>query len=100
MNRKPKQYFAADLKKAVLDYHEWHGDTNVQLIGFVCDCLGDSLILTRVKDENKKKQSCLLSFYVMAGGEWDISEVESCSRENEFYMVQERMGGDVNGEDA
>ena len=100
MNRKPKQYFAADLEKAVRDYHEWHGDTNVQLIGYVCDCLGDAWILTRVKDEQKKKKSCLLDFYIMAGGEWDISEMESCDRADEFYMVQERMGGNVNEEDT
>lgn len=100
MNRKPIQYFAADLKQAVLEYHEWHGDTNVRLMGFVCDSLGDSMILTRVKDQQGKKQSCLLSFYIMYGGKWDISEAESCPREDEFDMVQTMMGGDPNGKNA
>lgn len=101
MKRKPKQGFNDALAKAVIDYHEWHRDKNIELKDFVCDDTGDSVILTRVVDEHGNKKSCLLSFgyrIKMTTGEavqvWDISEFAWCDRENEFYMVQDYMNGE------
>lgn len=91
----PKQEFDTSLKKAVLDYHEWHGDKNVKLIGFFCDPLGHPLLLTRATDENGKKVSVLLEFYYSfsASGEWDIKEYDGRPREDEYYMLCRQMSG-------
>lgn len=96
MNRKPKQTYDYSLRKAVLEYHEWHRDSHVELKGFVCDERGEPMILTRVIDEHGKPYSVLLEFYWDAVyARWDIKEYTGTPRKNEFDILQEYMGGGV-----
>ena len=98
-NPKPKQRFDDALAKSVIEYHEWHHDKKVEIVSFVCDSTGTPNILTRVTDEHGKKISCLLDFdYRFAendSGEmiqvWDVNEVTSSDREDEYQMVQNMM---------
>lgn len=81
-----KQAFDHDLRLAVEAYHDYHGDHNVRLVRFVCDPLGNPQILTRSTDNTGRKVSCLLNFF-WNGRVWDISENESCLREDEHCML-------------
>lgn len=87
------------LRKAVLDYHDYHGDKDVEIVGFVCDPVGESMIHTRVTDENGKPVSCLLQFYY--NGDWNISEYDGLHRECEHCLLQDYMNGreDYDGPD-
>ena len=89
----PKQMFEPSLEKAVKDYHEWHGDRNVKLMCFICDAIGESLLLTRVTDEQGNKLSCLLEFYYMNDDDgWDIREYNHSERDDEPMLIQCYMG--------
>lgn len=91
--KQPKQTFEPTLAKAVKEYHEWHGDKNIKLIDFICNPLGDSLILTRVTDEQGNKISCLLEFYYMNDDNgWDIREYNHSERDNEYMLMQDYIG--------
>lgn len=88
-----KQYFNPDLRKAVREYHMAQRDTKVQLVRWVCDPEGYSLLLVRFTDEQGKKVSSLMSCDTPCGpdDEWVVRECMSCPREDEGYMVQGNM---------
>lgn len=101
MNRKPKQSFDADLKQAVIEYHEWHHDRDIDVKAFICDPTGlYPVIHTRVTDEQGNKKSILLQFDYHYDHStdvqkivWDISELFSCDRKDELEMLEGYMGG-------
>lgn len=88
-----KQYFNPDLRKAVELYHMAQRDTKVQLVRWVCDPDGYSLLLVRFTDEQGKKVSSLMSCDAPCGPDdaWVVRECTSCPREDESYMVQGQM---------
>ena len=95
--KQPKQAFDIQLIKDVKEYHAYHGDKDVKLIGFVCDPVGESLILTHVTDENGKKASCLLEFEWGYGEEkFNIREFNGGPREEEYCMLCQYMGAECN----
>ena len=94
----PTQAFDVELIKAVREYHDWHGDKNVKLVAFVCDPIGEPLLLTRVTDEHGKEASCLLEFYWDGLEEkFDVKEYTGGNRDNEYCMCAMYMGSCDNG---
>lgn len=101
MNKQPKQGFDVGIIRAVKAYHEFHHDTQVELVRFVCNPVGEPMILTRVVGEDKKKMSCLLEFnwrYVDVNEhemeqQWEVIERESIERKDEYYMLCHYMTG-------
>ena len=101
MNKQPKQGFAAEIYAAVKEYHEYHGDKQIQPVRFVCDPYGAPMILTRVVGADKQKMSCLLEFHSHCkyengnpvGVEYDVIERDSIKRKDEYYMLCRFMTG-------
>ena len=95
-----KQGFDRRLVRDVNEYHDWHGDTKVELKGFVCDPAGEPLLWTRAVDENKHKVSTLLSFTWNGLEEkFNIHEVEGGPRENENCMLCSYMNSNEWGDE-
>ncbi|MBR6030182.1 MAG: hypothetical protein IKP40_13950 [Clostridia bacterium] len=88
-----KQQFNPDLRKAVQDYHLAQRDSGVQLVRWVCDPDGYSLLLVRFEDEQGRKVSGLMSCDAPWGPDdaWAVDEVRTCPREDEHDMVQGEM---------
>ena len=96
-----KQGFDQELEKAVIEYHECHRDKGTKLIKFVCNPMGEPLLLIRCYDEAGNKMSVLDSFYWDAVyGRWDFSDLYWAKRENERALVAGYMGAEEENSDS
>lgn len=86
-----KQPVNPDICKAVTEYHVWHKDRDVEIMRFVCDSEGNSMLWTRVTDEGNNKMSCLLEVdhKYDADGDWvwDVIERDHRKREKENELI-------------
>ena len=82
-----KQKFSSSLLKAVIEYNHAHGDVEVKPIRFVCNPMGEPLLLIRAKCNNGKRYSCLDS-YKRENDKWVISEEHWVESMDERVMLK------------
>ena len=84
------QKIDAELKKAVREYFDWHGDKRGTPVKFIENLDGLEMLLARfVSGQDGKKTSCLMTAGRWADGHWDVSECVTFYRECEEANVQE-----------
>jgi hypothetical protein len=73
-----------ETRKAIKEYHEYHGDTKIKIVKEISDHKGLRAALVRIGDDT----SCIdmISNY--------ISEFDSCSRDSENDMVKRFENGE------
>ena len=75
------------LRKAVREYHEWHGDKRSFAIRIFRNKSGDELVLTRFVDDEGNQMSSLMFFNGWADGHYDVSEYGVVPRDYEETYV-------------
>ena len=68
-----------ELKKAVREYYEWHGDSTARPVKFVVNKMPGKFkeLLVRFTDAHKVKMSSLMDYQTWADGHWDVIEVDA-----------------------
>ena len=88
MAKRYKNNCPEGLRKAVREYHEWHGDKRSFAIRILENRSKDRMVLARFVDEDGDKMSSLMFFTGWADGHYDVSEDEAVIREDEDEFVE------------
>ena len=93
-----KQGYDKELVKAIMDYHEYHRDSNTRIIRWVCDPNGYALLLCRFDNEQGEPYCGLyMCDYDNFMERWDIQEAYTHEAAREHDMVQWYMSGEDGG---
>lgn len=77
------------LKKAVKDYYDWHGETKAVPAAVIKNKKSDfKLLLVHFENEDGKEMSSLMTCQPWNDGHWDVEEVDDCLLEAESEMIQ------------
>ena len=78
------------LKKAVAEYYEWHGETKAKPVRFVVNKMPGQykMLLVRFTDEQGDKMSALMTYEHWKDGHWDVTEFYVSERECEECLVK------------
>lgn len=80
----------AELKKAVKEYFEWHGDKHGKPVKFLENKDGMILLLARFTDgTDGEETSCFMTATKWADGHWDVTETATFYRACEDANVEE-----------
>ena len=76
------------LKKAVKDYYDWHGESKAVPAAVIKNKKSDfKLLLVHFKDEEGREMSSFMICQPWNDGHWDVEEVEDCLMEDEREMI-------------
>lgn len=84
-----RKTFDPGLVEAVREYFRWNGDRSAHPVRFEKDANDFEMLLVRFTDDQGVRMSGLMMCQPWADGHWDVTEVESVTRENEAEMLEE-----------
>ena len=90
-----------ELRKAVTEYFKWQGDKKANPIKFVYNANGLKMLVVQFIDgKEQEEMSCLMMVQEWLDGHWDVTEFETCYRDDEEEMIKEfeKTGVLVNSE--
>lgn len=88
-NTAPEELSNEELRQAIREYYDYEGARRIHLCNVVTNTKsGLKRLLVHFMDVDDVKHSALMTYEHWANGDWELTEVDSCYREEEAEMVK------------
>lgn len=85
-----KTFNDPELRKAVTEYYEWHGSRRIHLYKIAVNKKsGYQMLVVHFIDDQENRLTSLMEFQPWKDGHYDVTEAETCPRDQEEKMVEE-----------